>query len=61
MSAAATTTGEDSLYCVLDEDRRTLRPAPGSWPVRLMVEHIGENCEPSLCSVLFMAGRVDRC
>ena len=51
-----TTTGEDSLYCVLDEDRRTLRPAPVPDPVRLVVERIGENCEPALCSVLFMAG-----
>src|SRR5262245_61192160 len=25
-------------------------------PVRAVVERIGENCEPSLCSVLFMAG-----
>ena len=51
-----TTTGEDSLYCILDEDRQTLRPAPVPEPVRRVVERIGENCEPSLCSVLFMAG-----
>ena len=51
-----TTTGEDSLYCLLDEDRKTLRPAPIPEPVRQVVERIGENCEPSLCSVLFMAG-----
>ena len=25
-------------------------------PIRLVVERIGENCEPALCSVLFMAG-----
>jgi hypothetical protein len=25
-------------------------------PVRRVVERIGENCEPSLCTVLFMAG-----
>src|SRR5262245_63998891 len=25
-------------------------------PVRAVVERIGENCEPSLCTVLFMAG-----
>ena len=51
-----TTTGEDSLWCILDEDRRTLRPAPIPEPVRVVVDRIGENCEPSLCSVLFMAG-----
>jgi len=51
-----TTTGEDSLYCILDEDRKTLRPAPLPDPVRVVVDRIGENCEPSLCSVLFMAG-----
>jgi len=49
------TTGEDALYCVLDED---LRPMPSVMPgaVRAVVDRIGENCEPSLCSVLFMAG-----
>ena len=51
-----TTTGEDSLYCILDADRQTLLPAPVPEPVRLVVDRIGENCEPSLCSVLFMAG-----
>jgi hypothetical protein len=49
------TTGEDALYCVLDE---ALRPVPAEMPaaVRLVVERIGENCEPSICTVLFMAG-----
>jgi hypothetical protein len=49
------TTGEDALYCVLDE---ALRPVPTPMPqaVRTVVDRIGENCEPSLCSVLFMAG-----
>jgi hypothetical protein len=49
------TTGEDALYCVLDEG---LRPVPADMPaaVRAVVERIGENCEPSLCTVLFMAG-----
>jgi hypothetical protein len=49
------TTGEDALYCVLDE---ALRPVPVEMPapVRAVVERIGENCEPSLCTVLFMAG-----
>jgi hypothetical protein len=49
------TTGEDALWCVLDEH---LRPVPAEMPakVRAVVERIGENCEPSLCTVLFMAG-----
>jgi 6-hydroxynicotinate reductase len=49
------TTGEDALYCVLDEN---LVPVPAEMPpeVRLVVDRIGENCEPSLCTVMFMAG-----
>lgn len=49
------TTGEDALYCVLDEN---LMPVPTDMPeaVRRVVDRIGENCEPSLCSVLFVAG-----
>lgn len=49
------TTGEDALYCVLDEN---LVPVPTEMPeaIRTVVDRIGENCEPSLCSVLFMAG-----
>ena len=49
------TTGEDALYCVLDDD---LRPVPAEMPaaVAATVARIGENCEPSLCSVLFVAG-----
>ncbi|MBV1693523.1 MAG: 6-hydroxynicotinate reductase [Hyphomicrobiales bacterium] len=49
------TTGEDALYCVLDD---MLQPVAAPMPqsVRTVVERIGENCEPSLCTVLFMAG-----
>ncbi len=49
------TTGEDALWCVLDEE---LRPVPAEMPpaVRKVVDRIGENCEPSLSTVLFMAG-----
>src|SRR5262245_14728390 len=49
------TTGEDAFYCTLDEE---LKPVEAEMPppVRAVVERIGENCEPSLCSVLFMAG-----
>jgi 6-hydroxynicotinate reductase len=49
------TTGEDALWCVLDEN---LVPRPADMPaeVRAVVDRIGENCEPSVCTVLFMAG-----
>ncbi|WP_232478710.1 6-hydroxynicotinate reductase [Roseomonas rosulenta] len=49
------TTGDHALYCVLDD---ALRPVAAEMPaaVRAVVDRIGENCEPSLCSVLFMAG-----
>ncbi|WP_298960492.1 6-hydroxynicotinate reductase [uncultured Methylobacterium sp.] len=49
------TTGEHALWLVLDEN---LEPVPAEMPepVRRVVERIGENCEPSVCTVLFMAG-----
>ena len=49
------TTGEDSAYFVLDDD---LKPAPAAMPAALqtVVERIGENCEPALTTVVFMAG-----
>ncbi|HLI10528.1 MAG TPA: 6-hydroxynicotinate reductase [Alphaproteobacteria bacterium] len=49
------TTGEDAAYFVLDE---ALKPQPAAMPapLRKVVERIGENCEPALVSVLFMAG-----
>ena len=49
------TTGEDSAWFVLDE---ALKPqvAPMPVPVRKVVERIAENCEPAMCSVLFMGG-----
>jgi hypothetical protein len=49
------TTGEDAAYFELDDD---LEPAPAALPEPLVsvVERIGENCEPALVSVLFMAG-----
>jgi hypothetical protein len=49
------TTGEDAAYFVLDENLR-LVPAPMPEPVRKVVERIGENCEPALTTVLFLAG-----
>ena len=49
------TTGEDSGYYVLDD---AWRPVPAAMPaaVAKVVTRIGENCEPALTSVLFMAG-----
>src|SRR3546814_5826803 len=49
------TTGEHASWFELDED---LKPREAEIPaaVRTVVERIGENCEPALASVLFMAG-----
>ncbi len=49
------TTGEQHAFYRLDED---LRPIQAELPeaLRESVERISENCEPALCSVLFMAG-----
>jgi len=49
------TTGEDAAYYVLDEDLKPV-PAPMPDPLAKVVERIGENCEPALCTVLYMAG-----
>jgi hypothetical protein len=49
------TTGEHAAWYVLDDQLRpveTEMPAP----VRKVVERIAENCEPALCTVMFMAG-----
>ncbi len=49
------TTGEHAEYFVLDEN---LKPQKAPMPahLRMTVERIGENCEPALSTVLFMAG-----
>jgi 6-hydroxynicotinate reductase len=49
------TTGEHAGYYVLDE---ALRPVQRTMPpdLQFSVERIQENCEPALCTVLFMAG-----
>ncbi len=49
------TTGEHAQWYVLDDD---LKPVEHEMPaeVRRVVERIGENCEPSLASVLFLGG-----
>ena len=49
------TTGEDYAYFTLDEK---LRFTPADMPPALhkVVERIGENCEPALCTVLFLGG-----
>ena len=49
------TTGDDAEYYQLDDQLRAVRqPMPS--PVQAVVDRIGENCEPSLVSVLFVAG-----
>jgi len=49
------TTGEHAAWYVLDAG---LVPRAAAMPEAIVkvVERIGENCEPALCSVLFMAG-----
>src|SRR3989344_3056690 len=49
------TTGEHASWYVLDEQ---LNPVEAEMPVevRRIVDRIGENCEPSLASVLFLGG-----
>src|SRR5690606_34232797 len=49
------TTGEQFAYYELDE---ALRPVRRQMPERLVpaVQRIEENCEPALCSVLFVGG-----
>ncbi len=49
------TTGEHSAWYVLDDD---LVPREMAMPAEVaqIVQRIGENCEPSLASVLFLAG-----
>jgi len=49
------TTGEQWAYYELD-DSLTPRPAKASAALAASAALIGENCEPSLCSVVFMAG-----
>ena len=49
------TTGEHAAYYELDAALRPVeKPMPAD--LRLSVERIQENCEPALCTVLFMAG-----
>jgi hypothetical protein len=49
------TTGEQFAWFVLDD---ALTPQPAAMPVAIeaAIARIAENCEPALCSVLFMAG-----
>jgi hypothetical protein len=49
------TTGEHSGWYVLDENL-VPRPVAMPAPITKVVDRIGENCEPALCTVLFMAG-----
>ena len=49
------TTGEQAAWFVLDDQ---LRPVPATMPPAIedAVARIAENCEPALCTVLFMGG-----
>ena len=49
------TTGEDAGYFVLNDD---LKPQEADMPdsLQVVVDRIGENCEPALSTVVFMAG-----
>ncbi len=49
------TTGQDSAWFILDKN---LTPVPMQMPaeIQMIVDRIAENCEPALCTVLFMAG-----
>lgn len=50
-----TTTGDESIYCVLDDELNLVQEnVPDA--VQKVVDRISENCEPSLCSVLFVGG-----
>jgi hypothetical protein len=49
------TTGDHFAWYVLD-DALVPRPAPMPAEVMKVVERIGENCEPSVATVLFVAG-----
>jgi hypothetical protein len=49
------TTGADAEYFILDDQCKPVK-ATMPEPVRHVVDRIGENCEPALASVLFMAG-----
>jgi hypothetical protein len=49
------TTGEQAAWFVLDEQLRP-RSAPLPAPIEAAVARIAENCEPALCTVLFMGG-----
>jgi len=49
------TTGEDAEFYVLDDECRPVKsPMPGD--LQVVVDRIGDNCEPAMTSVLFMAG-----
>ena len=49
------TTGEQWAYFVLDESL-VPQPAPLTEALRKVVDRIEENCEPAVCTVLFMGG-----
>lgn len=54
------TTGEEFGYYVLN-DQLVPQPQPLPEALRDTVRLIDENCEPSLCTVLFMGGAGGAC
>lgn len=49
------TTGEEAEFYVLDDERKPVK-APMPAGLETVVDRIGENCEPAMTSILFMAG-----
>ena len=49
------TTGEDAEWFVLDDQLVPVKQSMPA-PIRAVVDRIAENCEPALCTVLFMGG-----
>ena len=49
------TTGEHAAWFVLNAELKP-QPAPLPAAIQAIVERIAENCEPALCTVLFMGG-----
>ncbi len=50
------TTGEQFAYFELDEALKPVAEGSAGASCKLSVERIQENCEPALCTVLFMGG-----
>lgn len=49
------TTGDHAAFYVLDDDLKPV-PSPMPEPLQATVDRIQENCEPAMCSVVFIGG-----